>query len=109
MGVADVGAGDVVQPDRRRSADPKFDNVFVSPEAYKGFMATGTWPNGTVFVLEIRSGQHKGSINQTGHYQGELLGIETHVKKANGEWAFYGFGKGNAPAPVIGRDAACWS
>ena len=103
------GLGMSYTPTAQESADPRFDNVFVSPAAYRAFVATGTWPNGTVFVLEIRSGQHKGSINQTGHYQGELLDIETHVKKADGTWAFYGFGNEHKAAHAIGHDAACYS
>src|ERR1700733_1670963 len=31
-----------------------FDNVFVEPSAYKAFVATGTWPDKTVLVLEVR-------------------------------------------------------
>ena len=31
-----------------------FDNVFVNPDAYKAFVATGKWPDKTVFVLEGR-------------------------------------------------------
>ncbi len=90
-------------------ADPNFDNVFVSPAAYRSFLATGEWPNGTVFVLEVRRSQNRGSINQAGHYQGQLADIETHVKKADGQWAFYGFGDGDKPALVIGHDASCYS
>jgi hypothetical protein len=89
--------------------DPKFDNVFVSPAAYKTFLSSGTWPTETVFMLEIRSARHQGSINQAGRYQGDLLDIEAHVKKPDGRWAFYGFGKGNKPAAVIGHDASCYS
>ena len=29
------------------SADPPFDNVFVTPEAYRSFLQTGTWPDKT--------------------------------------------------------------
>ena len=32
-----------------------FDNVFVNPEAYQAFLATGTWPDKTVMVLEART------------------------------------------------------
>src|SRR5438309_7259977 len=42
------------------SAEPRFDNVFVTPEAYRAFMKTGKWPNKTMFVLEIRSCQSNG-------------------------------------------------
>src|ERR1700678_3070573 len=31
-----------------------FQNVFVNPSAYRSFLATGTWPDKTVLVLEIR-------------------------------------------------------
>ncbi len=48
----------------------QFDNVFVNPEAYRSFVATGTWPDKTVMVLERRGASSKGSINQSGHYQG---------------------------------------
>ncbi len=89
--------------------DPKFDNVFVSPAAYGAFASSGTWPNGTVFVLEIRASRHQGSINQAGHYQGDLLDVEAHVKGKDGKWAFYGFGNGSKPARVIPHDASCYS
>src|SRR5271166_5699074 len=48
-----------------------FDNVFVNPEAYRSFVATGTWPDKTVMVLEVRGAKSKGSINQRGQYQDE--------------------------------------
>ena len=104
-----TGLGMSYSPTAQEAADPKFDNVFVSPAAYRTFVATGKWPNGTVFVLEIRKGQHKGSINQAGHYQGDLLDIETHVKKPDGQWGFYGFDDTHKPAPMIGHDAECYS
>src|SRR5690349_6170234 len=47
-----------------------FDNVFVNPEAYKSFLQTGTWPDKTMLVLEVRNAEGKGSINQAGNYQG---------------------------------------
>jgi hypothetical protein len=93
----------------QQNPDPKFDNVFVSPAAYRTFVSTGTWPNGTVFVLEIRSSRQQGSINLAGHYQGDLLDVESHVKKPDGHWAFYGFGDGNKPASAIPQDASCYS
>ena len=70
-----------------------FDSVFVNRDAYDSYMKTGTWPNGTVMVLEVRKGQSKGSINQAGQFQTDLLGSEVHVKdttrfKKDG-WAFF--------------------
>src|SRR5262245_61020307 len=67
-----------------------FDNVFVNPEAYKKFVETGTWPDKTMFVLEVRGAQGKGSINQKGSYQGtEVMGLEVHLKDEGrfpGKW-----------------------
>ncbi len=58
-----------------------FDNVFVNPAAYRSFVATGTWPDKTVMVLEVRGAKTKGSINQRGHFQDtDIMGFEVHVK-----------------------------
>ena len=37
-----------------------FDNVFVNPESYKSFVETGTWPDKTMLVLEVRGAKGKG-------------------------------------------------
>ncbi len=58
-----------------------FDNVFVNPEAYKSFVATGTWPDETILVLEGRMAANKGSINKQGHYQtGDVMVRSIHIK-----------------------------
>lgn len=74
-----------------------FDNVFVNPEAYKVFVATGHWPDKTMLVLEVRGARGKRSINQRGSYQDEIMGLEVHVKddaRFPGKWAFFGFDGG---------------
>jgi hypothetical protein len=89
-----------------------FDNVFVNSEAYKAFVATGTWPDKTMLVLEGRRAMGKGSINQKGNYQsGETMGIEVHVKdeaRFSGKWAFFGFGD-EKTAKMIQTTADCYS
>ena len=89
-----------------------FDNVFVNPEAYKGFLDTGTWPDKTVLVLELRGAQNRGSINQSGYYQGSALkGIEVHVKdeaRFPGKWAFFGFDN-DVSGKLIPQSASCYS
>ena len=75
-----------------------FDNVFVNPSAYRAFLDTGHWPDGTVLVLEARGAQSKGSINKGGHFQGDVMAIETHVKDEKRfprKWAFFGFQQGS--------------
>ena len=92
--------------------DPDFDNVFVNPSAYRSFVASGKWPDKTVFALELRRSVNKGSINQNGHYQGELSAVEVHVKDERrfpGKWAFFGFDGSVKTASMIPTKAACYS
>ncbi len=89
-----------------------FDNVFVNPSAYRAFLQTGTWPDKTMFALEVRGAESKGSINQHGHFQSEdLMGLEVHVKdeaRFPGKWAFFGFDN-NPTAKMIPKEASCYS
>ena len=59
---------------------PAYDTVFVEPAAYASFVQTGTWPDRTMFVLEIRTSEHTGSIVTTGHFQRDLMGLEAEIK-----------------------------
>jgi hypothetical protein len=95
-----------------RNEEPPFDNVFVNPSSYRAFLKTGTWPDKTIFVLEIRSSQSKGSINRNGHFQGVVRAVEVEVKDAErfaGKWGFFGFESGNAAAKQIPATAGCYS
>ena len=88
-----------------------FDNVFVDPASYKAFLETGTWPDGTEFVLETREAEQKGSINKAGHYQGAAVHREVHVKDSarfKGGWAFFPFPT-DAPAQMIPVTQDCYS
>jgi hypothetical protein len=89
-----------------------FDNVFVNPEAYRSFLQTGTWPDKTMLVLEVRGAQSKGSINKSGNYQSaSLMGLEVHVKdeaRFPGKWAFFGFGDSKT-ATMTPLSAECYS
>jgi len=89
-----------------------FDNVFVNPESYKAFVETGTWPDKTMLVLEVRAGKNKGSINQAGHYQDTaVMGREVHVKdeaRFPGKWAFFGFDEAKT-AKMVPLAAECYT
>jgi Cytochrome P460 len=98
--------------DPARAAHPAFDNVFVSRPAYSYFLKTGQWPDKTIFVLELRISQSEGSINKSGRFQTELIGIEAEVKDEKrfpGKWAFFGFGKDGTKAKPIPTSANCYS
>jgi hypothetical protein len=95
-----------------RSGPPQFDNVFVNPEGYRAFLKTGHWPDKTTFVLEVRDSESHGSINNAGHFQTDITGIEAEVKDG-GTWTFYGFPlTAGSPAPSgkpIPRSASCYA
>lgn len=69
---------------------PLFDNVFVTPDAYREFLRSGAWPDKTMFILEVREAQQNVSINNGGRTQGAVVGLEASVKDRarfpNGGW-----------------------
>jgi hypothetical protein len=86
-----------------------FDNVFVNPASYRSFLATGTWPDKTIIVLEIRGAESPISINKRGHTQStEVMGHELHVKD-HGKWSFYDLPDGAKTAKLIPPPADCYS
>jgi len=107
------GLGMSYNPKALASPSPMFDNTFVNPESWRAFQKTGTWPDKTVIVLEVRGSSDKGSINQRGRFQsGAAQGMEVHVKdtaRFNGGWAFFSFDDSPAPAKQIPTTEACYS
>ena len=89
-----------------------FTNVFVPPADYDYFLEHGTWPEKTMFVLELYGSQSKGSINQHGHFQTEFMGLDVEVKDASrfaDKWAYFGFDatEKSAAAASPGKND-CW-
>ncbi len=87
-----------------------FTNVFVPQWTYREFLASGKWPDKTMFVLEERDPQSKGSINKTGHFQTDLQGVAVEVKDESRfpeKWAYFTFGAGTKTAEANPK-AACW-
>lgn len=100
-------------PNPAMQGQSMFDNVFVNPSAYRSFLATGTWPDKTVMVLEARGAQSKGSINQRGHFQTpEIMGLEVHVKdekRFGGKWAFFEFDSMEKNGSLFPQKAPCYT
>ncbi|MFL6352248.1 MAG: cytochrome P460 family protein [Bryobacteraceae bacterium] len=108
------GVGMSYTPHGNQTAEdnPSFDNVFVTRAAYLSFLEKGQWPDKTMFVLEVRRSASKGSINQSGHFQTGLMGMEAEVKDESrfpGKWAFFDFSGSAQSATPIPRSAACYS
>lgn len=99
----------------RAGASPPFTNVFVTPEAYRSFMQTGLWPDGTAFFLEVRQGEGHPEDGVSGQSQGALLAVEAEVKDStrypDGGWAYFDFGRGGGDerAQPLPRTESCYS
>ena len=96
--------------------NPMFDNVYVSPAAFTAFKNSGKWPEGTMFVLEVRYSTSQGSINKGGFYQTDVAAIEVEVKDSkrfSSGWAFFDFQGGlrgsKATAKELGQNSRCHS
>ncbi len=99
-----------------RDLPPFFDNVFVTREAYRAFLAGGKWPDKTMFVLEIRFPQSHGSINQNGYFQSDVAAMEMAIKDEDRfpqKWAYFSFqtrgGVAADSAKPLGKNASCFA
>lgn len=99
------------RPAAAANRPPAFTNVYVNPSSYREFMKTGTWPDQTMLILEIRASASEGSINLGGRYQTGLLAIEANVKDSSkpSTWTFYDFGRNDRakPLPTTAECYAC--
>jgi hypothetical protein len=100
---------------QKASDDPDhlmFTNVFVPPADYDYFLQHGSWPDKTMFVLEIYGSQSKGSINQHGHFQTEFMGLDVEVKDAArfpDKWAYFAFDNTQPTSePMSPSKNDCW-
>jgi hypothetical protein len=104
------GLGMTYGPNATEPANPNFDNVFVEPSAYRNFLQTGRWQEGSMFALEIRRAQTKGSINKAGRFQGAQGALEVEVKDSkrfSDGWGYFGFNGGAQTASALGPQAGC--
>ncbi len=92
--------------------NPRFDNVFVSPTAYRAFLATGVWPEKTMFILEVRDSSSKGSINQAGHFQAGIAHMSAEVKDSSrfkDKWEYFTLPASGEPGQALPRSAGCYA
>lgn len=87
-----------------------FTNVFVPQWAYHEFLSSGRWPDKTIFVLEERKPESKGSINKSGHFQTDLVGLAVQVKDEKRfpeRYAYFNFGVDSKTGEALPK-AQCW-
>jgi len=89
-----------------------FTNVFVTPSSYDYYVEHGTWPDKTMFVLEVYGSASKGSINLHGNYQSEFMGLDVEVKDEKrfaDKWAYFNFnGTENSSGAATPSKNDCW-
>lgn len=95
---------------------PRFDNVYVSRPAYREFRKSGTWPDRTMLILEVRRSEANVSINNGGRTQGDLVAIEAAVKDRGrypgAGWSYFSFDGPDGPvdsAAPLPASASCYS
>jgi len=89
-----------------------FTNVFVQRWAYEAFLKSGKWPEHSMFVIDVRNAESEGSINKTGHFQTDLMGLEVEVKDSTrnpNQWAYYDFQPNAKAAKPMPKGNDCWS
>jgi len=87
-----------------------FGNLFVNPEAYTSFMKTGTWPDRTVLMIEIRESGNTPALNTASRFQTDVRGFEFHVKDAaRGGWTFYFIRPGKTSGKAFARTESCYA
>jgi hypothetical protein len=89
-----------------------FTNVFVPRWAYQEFVSSGKWPDQTMFVIDERDAQSKGSINKTGHFQTNLMGLAVEVKDSihfPEKWAYFGFDENDKTSAAAPKGNACFA
>ncbi len=101
---------------------PEFHNVYIPPQAYRAYRASGVFPEGTVLVKELQltvpgtdADGSRVEASGRGYFPGALNGLDVAVKNSTrfadtGGWGFFNFGhhappcaRAAAPAPA----AAC--
>lgn len=95
--------------------EARFHNIYIQPEAYRAYVATGKFPDKTMLVMEVVSAATQVSINRQGKFGDRFLGVEVALKDETRfaeKWAYFNFiGPGGKPlerAKAFPKEA-CWS
>ena len=76
---------------------PEFHNVYIDPQSYDEYKATGKWRDGTILVKELVSVGSKAAASGNGYFMGDYIGLEATIKSSKhfpdepGNWAYFSF------------------
>ncbi len=77
---------------------PEFHNVYVDPDSWSHFKATGEFRDGTIIVKELATVGANAAVSGNGFFMGDFRGLEATIKSAQyfpdepGNWAYFSFG-----------------
>jgi hypothetical protein len=110
-----LGLSYAQNPAARAGGAQLYHNTYINPSAYREFVKTGKFPEGTTMVLELLTQEQKQEPGLQGSYEKEVVGIEASVKDSTRfkeQWAYFNFiGPGGQPlakARAFAKEA-CWS
>lgn len=87
----------------------EFKNIYIDPTAYRAYLKTGAFPQGTILVLETAAGEAKQEPGIQGSYQKQFTGLAAAVKDRTRfaeEWAYFSFGGTGAKAKAKAEPSA---
>jgi hypothetical protein len=98
----------------RRADRQQFHNIYVNPEAYKHFLATGEFPDPTILVMDrfVAADKEPRGIVTDGVFNGDRRGLEVAVKNSSRPdgrttaWAYYDFTDTSDPSKTRASAAA---
>ena len=82
------------EPGMSSRGSGEFKNVYITPEAYRSYRATGKFPEGTMLALVVYDPSEKISPARAGYFEGEFaslaFAVKDHSRGAEG-WSYYDF------------------
>ena len=94
------------------SGPGSFHRVYVNPSSYEAFGRTGTFPDGTIFVLELYAAHEKAAPAKAGYFEGPRVGLEASVKDRRrfpSGWGYFGFENGARATATAFPEERCHS
>lgn len=82
------------EPGMSSRGSGEFKNVYITPEAYKSYLATGKFPEKTMLALAVYEPSEKVSPAAGGYFEGEFkslaFAVKDHAHTRDG-WSYYAF------------------
>jgi hypothetical protein len=93
-------------------AHPMFHATLMEPTAYRHFVRTGEFREGTMLALVLQGVGTNAMPARHGQFASEVMAVEMAVKdkgRVDEGWAYYGFGDGTRRASAPNPKASCYN